>query len=125
MGAEALELRHELGHHLAGLAEILGLDVLKRGIGEIRDLLLPRCAVLHNGGGIVQIDLLGEAVDRLLLLGSEYGLLHRLLNRVAHAGLGHKLHLGGGDFIGGKGKCDLLFHVGTSFRYMIQMVFTW
>ena len=75
---KALQLRDERGDHIPDLAEVLGADVIERGVGEIGDLFLAGCAVLEHDVGVAQINLLGKIVDHLLLAFAEDDVLHIL-----------------------------------------------
>ena len=75
LGVDALQFGDEIGDLIAKLSEILGADAVKGRVGEIRDLLLCRSAVLHYHAGVCYIDLRGEVLDHFLLLIGERGIV--------------------------------------------------
>ena len=78
---ERFELHEQAGEHRADLAEIAGLDLGQRGVGEVRDVLLRGRAVLEHLLRVFQIDLLREAQHGLLLGRGEGGKVRPGLRR--------------------------------------------
>ena len=85
---DALQLRHQVRQHVADLAHVLGADGVQGAFGEVGDVLLGRRAVLQHLLGVADINLLGKALDRLLLR-------RRQDAQVGTGGGGRLLHQGG------------------------------
>ena len=110
-GVEPAQLVDDAGDKVAHLAQIVRAHPLERRLGEIGHLLLRAGAVLHDGGRVTHIDLLGERFNHLLLVIGEHGvvegevafafrqLLHRLggknrSGRIVELGSKRKRELG-------------------------------
>ena len=78
-GVEALQLADQVGDHLPHLAQVFGGHLGQRRLREVADLLLAGRAVLQHLLAVGDVDLLGEVVHHLLLLG---GQAHLLLGRL-------------------------------------------
>ena len=91
IGVEFLQIPDHAGEHISHFPEVVGLDVLKNILGEIRHLLLDAAAVLQDRLGIGDIDLFGEIRHlALLLLRKDVGSCQRFLGSL---GLGLRLRL--------------------------------
>ena len=74
-GVEPAQLVDDAGDKIAHLAQIVRAHPLERRFGEIGHLFLRAGAVLHDGGRVAHIDLLGELLDHLLLVIGEHGVV--------------------------------------------------
>ena len=98
-----LELDKQAGEHIADLAQIAGLDLGQRRVGEICDVLLCGRAVFQKLLRIFQVDLLGEGQNCLLFLRREC--------REIRAGLRRGLRLGN----------EILFLLDLRLRLRVQI----
>ena len=128
-GVEPAQLVDNAGDKIAHLAQIVRAHPLERRLGEIGHLLLRAGAVLHDGGRVAHIDLLGERFNHLFLVIGEHGvvecevafafrqLLHRLggenrSGRIVELGSKRKRELG---------RClrfGAIFHDDTFLRFL-------
>ena len=89
---QAFQLTHDVYQQVAYLAQVLGADVGKSGVGEVRHLLLGARAVLQDLVGVFNVDLSGKVGHHFLLGRGE----HRLGDgRLFYGGRG--CLLGGGQ----------------------------
>ena len=108
-GGEALQLRHQGGHHVAQLAHILGPDGVQRCAGEIRDIFLGSGAVLQHQSRIGQVDLIRKIKHRFLLGRRQRGKIRAGLRGRLGLFRHDQLHLGSGGQIRGQGQFGNLF----------------
>ena len=79
--AAGLDLCDQIRKQIADLTQILSLDTVQRGFGELRQLLLGSYAILEDHRRIRHIDSLRELIDLRLFLRGElgFGLSHSCL----------------------------------------------
>ncbi len=59
---KAFQLRHKPGDHISDLAHIFGAHIIQRTLRKIRQLFLRADAVMQNGAGIAQVNLLCKGI---------------------------------------------------------------
>ena len=71
---QALQLAHDVYQQVPHFPQILGADVGKRGVGEVRHFLLSACTVLQDLVGVFNVDFGGKIGYHFLLGGGEHRL---------------------------------------------------
>ena len=123
---EALEFRHQRRDHIAQFTHVLGPDGVEGSTGEIRNILLGRCAVLQHKTCIGQVDLLCKIQYDLLFSRCQGGHVRSGFGgRFFH--LRHyQFHFRGSSQIGGQGQFGNLFiHCNLSFIIIVSFVWFW
>ena len=95
------QLRYQLCHHLPGFPHIFRTHIVERGLGEIRQLLLRGGTVVHNGGGIGQVDFVRESIHlRKLFRRQQFsGFFHRVFRGFGRCRLRGFFRRSGGCFL--------------------------